>query len=62
MKDKLLERHVELLRCVNTSDSERQHVQAVLRLQGFEDALRIMGLDLNIGESGLAYDCYEAAV
>jgi hypothetical protein len=44
MKDKLIKKHIELLRMIETADSERQAINAELRLQGFEMALEIAGI------------------
>ena len=44
MRDKLIRKHIELLRMIETADSERQAINAELRLQGFEMALEIAGI------------------
>ena len=50
----LFEKHIELVKMVNSADSERQHQIAEERLRGFRDALEIQGIN-QLNECDLYY-------
>ncbi len=41
----LLEKHIELVKMVNSADSENQHLLAEERLRGFRDCLEVQDIN-----------------
>ena len=55
MNKKLLNKHLELVKAANSADSERQRAQAMMRLDGFREAVEIAGL---LDEQKIECDLY----